>query len=323
MRSGGSPRKRLRTHDADGKIITTLILKSVEGKTGPLYVFMTGSDGNVGHEPTDGIIAECRKRERDLVLIHNEKPDTGGWDNDINTVQYGWEKRCEKVNEVIAAYEDEDRQIILAGFSNGGGALVFGLSTKAIEITPNIIAIEIICPWMAAVPEWVGGPRVGAPQYLQGKKHFAPIDKAYQYVKDRIDPPKMLVISSPQDSGPASSGNPIPRTPVLVDFEGFTYKSNDAAADPTDEMNEKMREFDEKLHEAEIHAMEYDHEWAGPAIVWIRQLPPIGRFPFRGHSNYCGTYCGFPRAKVEDVGILPGFMGIVKKSLDPSAFVVA
>jgi len=317
MRSGGSPRKRLRTHDADGEIITTVILKSVEGKTGPLYVFMTGSDGNVGHEPTDGIIAECCKRERDLVLIHNKKPDTGGWDNDINTVQYGWEKRCEKVNEVIDLYPD--RQIILAGFSNGGGALVFGLSTERIRITDNIHAIEIICPWMAAVPEWVGGPRVGAPQYLQGDAHFAPLRVAYQYVKSRSDPPKMLVISSPQDSGPTKSGNPIPMSPVPVDFEGFTYDSNN----PTDEMNQKMSEFDEKLHEAEIVAMEYDDESTAPAIVWIRQLPPIGRFPFRGHSNYCGTYCGFPRAKVEDVGILPGFMGIVKKSLDPSAFVVA
>ena len=293
---------------ARSKIVTTEFIRH---ETGPLYVFLTGSDGGVGHEPTEGIISECEISRRDLVLIHNREKDTGGWDEDVVTVQHGWVKRCEMVNAVLEKYRN--RQIILAGFSNGGGALVFGLFTHRIEIPHNIHAIEIICPWMVAIPAWVpDDPPSGKPRTLQGDAHFAPIQRAYEYVRGRSHPPKMLVISSPQDSGPAKSGHPIPTTRVVVNFEPFLYDSTNV----TDDMNEAMRSFDRKLHEAERSAVESNGDGDGVCIVWIQQADPVGRFPFRGHSNYCGSYCGFPRKWVREVGILSGFMGIVKKSVE-------
>ena len=298
------------------KIVTTEFIRH---ETGPLYVFLTGSDGGVGHEPTEGIISECALKERDLVLIHNREKDTGGWDEDVVTVQHGWVKRCEMVNEVLKKYRN--RQIILAGFSNGGGALVFGLDLDVgmIKITTNIHAIEIICPWMAAIPAWVrDDPPSGKPRTLQGDAHFEPIQRAYQYVTRRHGwwHPKMLVISSPQDSGPAGSGHPTPATRVVVDFDPFFYDSRDV----TDDMDEAMQSFDEDLNEAELSAVESNGgDGDDVCIVWIQQTAPMGPYPCRGHSNYCGTYCGNPATRKwarEVPRILPGFMGIVKKSVE-------
>jgi len=321
-RGDGAARPITAEEEAAGsKIITTKFI--TRGNTGPLYVFLTGSDGWGGpvqfkdidgtdrlrHEPTEGIISECAHKGRDLVLIHNREKDTGGWDEDVVAVQHGWQERCEMVKTVIADYPD--RQIILAGFSNGGGALVFGLATHRIEITSNIDAIEIICPWMVAIPAWVDSryPPSGKPRTLQDDAHFAPIQRAYEYVRDRSHPPKMLVISSPEDKGPAGSGDPTPATPVVVEFDPFVYDNTHLTPD----MDKAMRSFDTDLHEAEQSAAASSGD--GVCIVWIKQTKPMGPYPCRGHSNYCGTYCGNPytRKWVKDVvGILPGFMGIVK-----------
>lgn len=307
--------------------------------TSPLYVFLAGSDGGLDDEPTTGIIAECKIKKRDLVVIFNNKSDTGnseqiGWDSQLGYLIYGWDERCKEVNKVVS--ENTGRDIVLAGFSNGGGALTFGLEKKIIDLPQHVKAVEIICPWM--VNTLVNAILPGKPVQLQGPDHFKPIQKAFISMRavtqdqERINRIKMLVISSPQDSGPNESDHPTPSNPksVTINQLDTPYSSTDLE----DAWTAEMKRFDKDLITAEKNALTVQEGDVDTVpIVWIKQEPiptETNRIETcRQHSDYCGTYCGRPRVNlyravlrdglIEErppTLILPGFMGIVKTSLE-------
>ena len=311
--------------------------------TSPLYVFLAGSDGGLNHEPTTGIIAECKIKKRDLVVIFNNKSDTGnseqiGWDSQLGYLIYGWDERCKEVNKVVS--ENTGRDIVLAGFSNGGGALTFGLENKIIDLPQHVKAVEIICPWM--VNTQVDAILPGKPVQLQGPDHFKPIQKAFISMRavtqdqERINRIKMLVISSPQDSGPNKSHHPTPSNPKSVTINQLetSYSSLTEETTVEDAWTVEMKRFDQNLITAERDALTVQEGDVDTVpivpIVWIEQYPiPTETIETcRRHSNYCGTYCGWPRVNLfravlrDDLReegptlILPGFMGIVKTSLE-------